>query len=151
MSTAKEQDRGMRAVRRVREVRERDSRVGLLHALTTVRDREAHLEELRTALQQAVTREADSLDDFVVSRHLLATMAVAIGEAEHRLTDARTVATAAHQRWQADKAGMKAIEHLLETRAEQRADDAARAEVRETDDVVGRLHGSPRLLGGRPS
>lgn len=135
-------DRGMRAVRRVREVRERDSRIGLLHALTAVRNREARLEELRTALEQAVTRKADTLDDFVVSRQLLATMAVAVGEAEHRLVAARTVATEAHQRWQSDKAGMKAIEHLLEQRAIDRAEERARAEVREVDDVVGNLHGA---------
>jgi flagellar FliJ protein len=150
MSAAKsslKHDRGMRAVRRVREVKERDSRIGLLHALTAVRDREAHLEELRTALQQAVTRDASTLDDFVVSRHLLAMMAVAVGEAEHRLSDARTVATEAHHRWQTDKAGMKAIDHLLEARALQRADEAARAEVRETDDVVGRLHGTRQASG----
>ena len=149
MST--QHDRGMRAVHRVREVRERDSRIGLLHALTAVRDREAHLEELRNALQQAVTRNADTLDDFVVSRHLLAMMALAVGEAEERLASARTVATEAHQRWQADKAGIKAIEHLLEQRAAHRAEEAARAEVREVDDVVGRLHGaaSGRTVGGR--
>ena len=135
-------DRGMKAVRRVREVRERDSRVGLLHALTTVRDREAQLEELRNALEQAVTRSADTLDEFVVSRHLLAMMAVAIGEAEQRLASARTVATEAHHRWQADKAGVNAIEHLLEQRALHRAEEAARDEVREVDDVVGRLHGT---------
>ena len=52
----------------------------------------------------------------------------------------RTVATEAHHRWQADKAGIKAIEHLLEQRALRRAEEAARAEVREIDDVVGRLH-----------
>ena len=150
-------DRGMHAVHRVREVRERDSRIGLLHALTTVRDREARLEELRNALEQAVIRDADTLDDFVVSRHLLATMAVAVGEAEQRLSSARTVATEAHHRWQLDKAGIKAIEHLLEQRAMHRAEEAARAEVREVDDVVGRLHGTRvstgsttgRVVGGR--
>ena len=146
-------DRGMQAVHRVREVRERDSRIGLLQSLTAVRDREAVLEELRNAIEQAVTRSADTLDDFVVSRHLLAMMAVAVGEAEQRLASARTVATEAHHRWQRDKAGMKAIEHLLEQRALQRADEAARAEVREVDDVVGRLHGTAGSLpiGGRPA
>ena len=135
-------DRGMKAVRRVREVRERDSRIGLLHALSAVRDREAQLDELRNALEQALTRGADTLDDFVVSRHLLTMMAIAIGEAEQRLLGARTIATEAHHRWQTDKAGMKAIEHLLEQRAQLRVEEARRAEVREVDDVVGRLHGS---------
>ena len=140
-------DRGMRAVRRVREVRERDSRIGLLHALGAVRDREAQLEELRNALEQAVVRDASTLDEFVVSRQLLASMAVAIGEAENRLAAARTVATEAHHRWQVDKAGIKAIEHLLAQRAAQRAEEAARAEVRETDDVVGRLHAASAARG----
>ena len=133
-------DKGMKAVRRVREVRERDSRIGLLHALTTVRDREAQLEELRAALDQAVKRDADTLDQFVVSRQLLATMAAAVRDAEQRLSGARTLATAAHHRWQDDKAGLKAIEHLLEQRAQARAAQHARDEVRELDDVVGRLH-----------
>ena len=140
-------DRGMKAVHRVREVRERDSRIGLLHALSTVRDREEQLEELRNALQQAVTRDADTLDDFVVSRHLLAMMAIAVGEAEERLLSARTVATEAHHRWRTDKAGIKAIEHLLEQRAQHRAEEASRDEVREVDDVVGRLHGAGSSTG----
>lgn len=135
-------DRGVQAVHRVREVRERDSRIGLLRAMTAVRSRESHLEELRDALEQALTRDADTLDDFVVSRHLLTMMAVAVGEAEQRLAAARTVATEAHHRWQADKAGLKAIEHLLDQRAQHRAEEAARVEIREADDVVGRLHAS---------
>lgn len=146
MSTAK-RDRGMKAVRRVREVRERDSRIGLLHALTAVRDREVHLEELRSALDQAVTRDADTLDAFVVSRQLLATMALAVREAEERLASARTVATEAHHRWQTDKTAMRAIENLLERRVRLRAEEAARAEVREVDDVVGRLHGAHTPAG----
>ena len=139
-SRRNEQDRGMRAVARVREVRERDSRVGLLQALTNVRTREDQLTELRTALDQASVRDADTLDAFVVSRHLLAAMAVAVREAEQRLDASRTVAVEAHHRWQADKARVRAIEHLLEERALRRAEEADRAEVRETDDIVGRLH-----------
>jgi flagellar biosynthesis chaperone FliJ len=133
-------DRGMHAVARVREVRERDSRVGLLQALTSVRAREEQLAELQVALEQASVRDADTLDAFVVSRHLLASMAVAVREAEQRLDASRTVAVEAHHRWQADKARVRAIEHLLEERALRRAEEAARAEVRESDDIVGRLH-----------
>ena len=59
-----EQDRGMRAVARVREVRERDSRIGLLQAMSNVRMREEQLSELRTALGQAMTRSADTLCGF---------------------------------------------------------------------------------------
>ncbi len=135
-----ETDRGMHAVARVREVRERDSRVGLLQSLTNVRTREEQLAELRTALEQASVRDADTLDAFVVSRLLLAAMAVGVREAEQRLDAARTVAVEAHHRWQADKTRVRAIEHLLEERALRRAEAADRAEVREIDDIVGRLH-----------
>ncbi len=135
-----DKDRGMRAVARVREVRERDSRIGLLQAVTNVRTREEQLAELQVALEQAATRDADTLEEFVVSRHLLAAMAVAVREAEQRLDASRTVAVEAHHRWQADKARVRAIEHLLEQRALLRAEEAARAELREVDDIVGRLH-----------
>jgi flagellar protein FliJ len=140
MNRRNEKDRGMHAVARVREVRERDSRVGLLQALTNVRTREEQLTGLQSALDQAAVRDADTLDAFVVSRHLLAAMAVGVREAEQRLDASRTVAVEAHHRWQADKARVRAIEHLLEERALRRAEEAHRAEVRETDDIVGRLH-----------
>ena len=72
-------------------------------------------------------------------------------EAEQRLADARTVATEAHARWQADKAGIKAIEHLLEQRASHRAEEAARAEVREVDDIVGGRHAADATSRKVPS
>lgn len=150
--TKSRHDRGMHAVARVREVRERDSRIGLLEALSTVRTREEHLNELREALAQATTRDADTLDEFVTSRQLLTAMAIAVREAEQRLADSQTVATAAHHRWQLDKANVRAIEHLLEERALRRAAAADRAAVREVDDIVGRLHlRTAGLTGGLAS
>jgi flagellar biosynthesis chaperone FliJ len=138
--THHEKDRGMHAVARVREVRERDSRVGLLQATTNVRMREEQLTERRAALDEAMTRSVDTLDGFVTSRHLLAATAVSVREAETRLDAGRTVAVEAHHRWQADKSRLRAIEHLLEERALARAEEADRAERRETDDIVNRLH-----------
>lgn len=135
----RDEDRGMRAVARVRAVRERDSRIGLLQALTTVRLREEELERLRAKLAEAAQRAHGDLDDFVVSRRLLSGMAAGVREAEHRLEGSRTVAAEAHARWQADKARVRAIEQLLDRRANRRAEEEARAEVREVDDIVGRL------------
>jgi flagellar export protein FliJ len=129
----------MRAVARVREVRERDSRIGLLQALTTVRIREEELAALRGALDEAAQRVEGDLDGYAASRRLLTGMAVGVREAEHRLEGSRTVAAEAHARWQADKARVRAIEQLLERRVTRRAEEAARAEVREIDDIVGRL------------
>jgi flagellar protein FliJ len=133
-------DRGMKAVARVREVRERDSRIGLLQALETVRQREERLAELQRALTEAQDRETGSVDDFVVARSLLTSMAVAVREAERGVETARTIATEAQSRWQSDKARLRAIRHLIKERALQRADHVRRAEVREIDDIVGSLH-----------
>lgn len=137
---ANDRDRGMKAVARVREVRERDSRIGLLQALDTVREREQRLAELQQALADAQERQGGTMDDFVTARGLLTSMAVAVRDAGQRLDAARTVATDAHHRWQADKARLRAIRHLLHERAVQRAYEARRAEARELDDIVGSRH-----------
>ena len=133
-------DRGLRAVARVREVRERDSRLGLLHALGRVRDQEERVEALGRALDKAASRSFDTLAAFTASRVMLEAMAEALATAQHDLESRRVVALQAHTRWQADKAAVKAIEHLLDERARVRAEEAARAETREIDDIVSRLH-----------
>ena len=138
--TTTSHDRGLRAVARVREVRERDSRIGLLHALGRVRDQEAHVEALSVALDEAASRSFTTVSEFTSARGMLRAMAEALQAAEHDLESRRVVALQAHTRWQADKAAVRAIEHLLDERARVRAEAAARAETREIDDIVSRLH-----------
>lgn len=133
-------DRGMHAVARVREVRERDSRLGLLQALGRVREHEARVDDLGQALDDAASQSVGTLTEFTVSRRMLQAMAEALMIAEHELEASRVVALDAHSRWQADKAAVRAIEHLLDERARLRAEERARVEVREIDDIVGRLH-----------
>ena len=135
-----EHDRGLRAVARVREVRERDSRLGLLHALGRVRDHEARVESLGRALDAAASRSFGTLVEFTDSRRMLRAMAEALTAAEHDLESSRVVALQAHTRWQADKAAVRAIEHLLDERARLRAEEQVRVENREIDDIVSRLH-----------
>ena len=133
-------DRGLRAVARVREVRERDSRLGLLHALGRVRDHEARVESLGAALDEAASRSFRTITQFTDSRRMLKAMAEALTAAEHDLESSRVVALQAHTRWQSDKAACNAIEHLLDERARARLEEAVRAESREIDDIVSRLH-----------
>jgi flagellar protein FliJ len=133
-------DRGMHAVLRVREVRERDSRITLVHALDAVRHHEHEAVRLQQALDEAANPTEGTAADFVVSRQLLAGMATAVRDAEQRLAAARATAADAHQHWQADNSRVRAVELLLEERAARRADDRRRAEVREVADVVGALH-----------
>jgi len=140
MSRATEADRGMRAVLRVRGVRERESRIRLVHALDAVRHHENEVARHQHALALAVRPTEGTVADFVSARNLLAGMAAAIKEAEQQLAASRAAAAEAHQRWQADKAQVRAVELLLEERAARRADERRRAEVREVDDVVSALH-----------
>jgi flagellar FliJ protein len=133
-------DRGLRAVARVREVRERDSRLGLLHALGRVRDQEARVDSLGRALDEAASRSFSTLVEFTDSRAMLRAMAEALASAQHDLESCRVVALDAHSRWQSDKAAVRAIEHLLDERARLRAEEALRVENREIDDIVSRLH-----------
>ena len=137
MSTATRRDRGLHAVARVREVRERDSRAGLLQALSNVRTREAELAGREQALAEASQRSFGSLGESAVGRQLLDATAHAVLEAQRRLAASTTVATEARNRWQADKTRVRAIEHLLEVRAERARAEALRAEAREIDDIVG--------------
>ena len=130
-------DRGLQAVARVRAVRERDSRAGLLQALTNLRTREAELAQRQEALAEASARSYESLADFAAARPFLEATAQAVVEAQRRLTAGTTVATEARSRWQADKTRVRAIEQLLEARAERARAAAIRAEARETDDLVG--------------
>lgn len=143
--TDHDHDRGLKAVARVREVRERDSRLGLLAAMHTVAEREQQVTDLRSALQDAAQHRTVSMDRYVVSRGMLSSMALAVSEAERRLETSRLVAAEAQSRWQSDKARLRAIRQLVQQRALQRADAAHRAEVREIDDIVGRLHARAQL------
>ena len=131
------QDRGLQAVARVRGVRERDSRAGLLQALTNLRAREAELAEREEALAEASARSFGSLAEYAATRPFLEATAQAVLEAQRRLTASTTVATEARSRWQADKTRVRAIEQLLEARAERARAAALRAEAREIDDIVG--------------
>ncbi len=130
-------DRGLQAVARVRSVRERDSRAGLLQALTNLRSREAELAARQAALAEATARSYDSMAELVAARPFLEATAQAVLEAQRRLTAGTTVAAEARSRWQADKTRVRAIEHLLEVRADRARAEALRAEARETDDIVG--------------
>ena len=133
-------DRGLKAVARVREVRERDSRAGLLQALTTVKTRELELAEREQALEAAATHHPASAAEFALGRQFLAESVASVREAERRLEASTAVATEARSRWQADKTRVRAIEHLLEVRAERARAEVLRAEAREIDDIVGGRH-----------
>lgn len=131
-----EQDRGIRAVRRVRSVRETDSRVGLQQAVTERRTAGARVNALRRRIGDADDFTDGSTTDFVGSRAKLQALGEALTEAEQAWESSRTVTEAARAQWQDDRARLAAIDLLLARRAATRRIEEFRRESRELDDLA---------------
>ncbi|WP_122818411.1 flagellar FliJ family protein [Nocardioides pantholopis] len=140
-------DRGLRAVARVREVRERDSRIGLQGALGEQREREAAADRLADGLAAQAGESGGSggsggsLVDgatYLAQRTMLQALAGAVSAARSEAESAAVLSAAATAHWQADHARLSAVEGLLESRADQRRAEAARHEAKEQDDAAGR-------------
>lgn len=132
-------DRGMRAVERVRAVRERDSRTGLQHA-TAERDRlRARLADLTQRLATTPASADGETGSFLALRGALLSLGQAIGLAEQEVAAAQRIADSAHAHWSQDKTRLAAVESLLERRAAARAAERVRREARELDDIAAQL------------
>lgn len=138
MATAPE-DRGMLAVRRVRSVRETDSRVGLQQAVVERRIAGARVSDLRARLAHAGRdqRDAATTTAFLAGRAALLSMTSSLRDAEEAWETSRTVTEAARAQWQVDRTRLEAIDLLLERRAEDRRAERLRVEARELDDLAG--------------
>jgi flagellar protein FliJ len=131
-------DRGLRAVARVREVRERDSLVGLRAAT------EEHLECVATVteLDALLARHTDlpsetDAGSWVATRAVTMHVAAATSQARHAADAADVVRLAAAEHWQRDRSRLRAVETLLERRAEARRAERDRRLARELDDLAG--------------
>jgi len=133
------EDRGLHAVTRVRQVRERDSRLGLMQALETARQREVTAEAKRERLAATPPFECGGTAGFVAERAALAAMATEVRVAVDEAAASRNVSDEARRRWQQDRTRLRAVELLLERRADRRRAEAERRESHELDDVAGRL------------
>lgn len=129
-------DAGLRAVARVREVRESDSRAGLQTAFGEHRSAQSRVDELRARIEAAHEFASGSSAEFISLRASLAALGEVLIVAETERDEARTISDAAFTRWQLDRARLSAIEMLLQRRAELRRAEQERAEVRELDDIA---------------
>ena len=134
-------DPGLHAVGRVRGVRERDSLLALQQALTTQREREERLAELRRQLADAAALEVDILGSgtpgaLLTLRMTLGHLADSTRLAREELAAAEVLADAARDRWEQDKSRLAAVEQLLERRTAERRHEARRAEDRQTDETA---------------
>lgn len=132
-------DPGLHAVARVREVRERDSRLGLQQALTLTQERERAAAAAQHDLTARAAFTHGPTPTYLASRHALAAMAARAQELAGLAAASRTSTEEARRRWQQDRTRLRAVESLLERRAEERRVEADRRESRELDDVAGRL------------
>ncbi len=134
--SADEQDRGLKAVRRVRDVREQDSRIGLRAAIEAVRRRDADLVAARARVESAGTFGTGSAADFRGHVDRLAGLVRLQDVVSARATASREVAEEATRRWQHDHQRVRVVDLLLERRAAERAAERARVEAHQMDDLA---------------
>ena len=135
MSAAKH-DRGLRAVRRVREARERDSRIGLQQALAAARQREVDAEHARERLATAPGFGTGSAQAFQAHTLFVSGLADAVRQKDELLITSRTVAEESKRRWARDRQAVRTVELLLERRAEERRQDRLRREAADLDELA---------------
>ena len=137
--TRRGRDRGLHAVARVREVRERDSRLGLQQARREQEARERRLAQLEDAVREHGSFVSGDMRQFVALRASLAALRQVTTQARAELDAAVLVATSAQAHWQGHHTQLSAVESLLERRADDRRVEAGKADAHELDDVAGRL------------
>lgn len=147
-------DAGMRAVARVRGVREQDSRLGLARASADLHEAVRRLDAFVARL--AETRDPEVADpvSFAAARTVAAGAALDVGASRAALASASTLHLAAREHWQRDQTRLAAVELLLERRAEQRRAERLRRERVEVDDLVSarwlRAVSTPGAAGATP-
>lgn len=137
--SAADVDRGMRAVERVRGVRERDSRIGLQQAMQEHAAHQQRLDDLHARLDAVPAWEEGESSSFLAVRDSLALLSDAITGATEALGAAARISESARAHWTQDKTRLAAVESLLERRAQARRTERERAEARELDDIAGQL------------
>lgn len=130
------EDRALNAVRRVRDSREQDSRFGLQHALSSLEKREHELRLVSDQRTQTPLFAQGSPRDFAAHTSQVARLAGLEQLAVARARDSRLVAEEARNRWQRDRQKVRVVDGLLQRRALERAQERARHEARELDDMA---------------
>jgi hypothetical protein len=129
-------DRALAAVRRVRVARENDSRVGLQRALTESRLARDAADRAQQRLAGAPPFGTGLVADFQRHRTMLTLMATDRVTAEHDADAGARIAEEARVRWIADRTAVRVADQLLDRRRAARADDRARREAAELDDLA---------------
>lgn len=129
-------DRGLRAVARVRGVREQDSRLGLQLALVEQQALEARANGLGEQLAGLPGDGARTPAELITFRAGVAALGIHYREAFAEALSHDAVVEDARARWHSDKTRLAAVENLLERRAERRRIERAKADAKELDDLA---------------
>ena len=120
-------------VARVRGVRERDSRLGLVTALSEESAARTRAEELQRQLQEVSDFGTGDLAAFAIRQRRVTALNEALAASRAALANARVVAEAARDRWRTDRSRLAAVESLIERREEARRLELRRREDKQLD------------------
>jgi len=126
----------LRVVARVRGVRERDSRLGLVEALGEEREAEARVVALQEQLATVKAFEGGDVASFATRQGNVAALADALTLARAALDSAHVVALAARDRWRSDRSRLAAVESLIDRREAEHRREQRRLEDRRLDAVA---------------
>jgi flagellar export protein FliJ len=143
-------DRGLAAVLRVREARERDSRTGLQKALEVVRRREAEAEAARSRLSSAPDFGQGPAEEYRAHHRLLQVLAEAVSEREEEVRRSVSVGKEARRRWLVDRQALRTVELLLERTVTERRQEGARREAARLDELAAQGWQRDRAAAGTP-
>jgi flagellar biosynthesis chaperone FliJ len=132
-------DPHLRVVARVRGIRERDSRLGLVAALAEESAAEARIASLQAQLDAVAAHESGTLASFTVRQHTVTALTEALVSARADRITAHHVALASRDKWRAERTRLAAVESLLARRSEARLVERRRRESRELDAVAEEL------------
>lgn len=149
--TATAAERGLAAVRRVREARERDSRIGLQQALAATRRHEAEATASRERLAAVPGFGDGTAEEFRGYTLLVRALAESVAETQEAVRRSTTVAEEARRRWGLDRQAVRTVELLLERRAEERRRELARREGADLDELATQGWLRHRLAAAAPA
>ena len=129
-------DAGMRAVARVRGVREQDSRLGLAQAAADLREAVRRFDAMVDRLSSSSAPSVADPASFNAARLAAAGVAAEVTASRAAMAASSTLAAVAREHWQHDRTRLSAVELLLERREEHRRAERLRRERVEVDDLV---------------
>lgn len=126
---------GLRGLVRLRNLRERDSRLGLATALIEENAAAARVRALEDQVADAPGDEVSDAGAFRARQHRLEALATALAEARAAQASAHQLALAARSRWMEDRTRLAAVESLVARRAAAVRAERQRRENREMDEI----------------